>query len=333
MLFVELARTSAAVAATRARSEKIGLLATCLGGLRAGRGLGRGDVPVGDDAANRRRLGVAPRPAAAGLVATLEILDVNATFERVASASGRGSQETRRRALEELFAQATEPEQRFLRGILHGELRQGALEGVMVEAVARAAEVPAADVRRALMLAGELPPVAGAAFARGPRGPRPVPPRGAPPRQADARADGRGRRDRDRPHRPCGSGVEAGRRAPAGAPPRQRGARVHEEPRGRHRPRAGGRRRGARAPRRRGGPRRGGDRPAAGRQAVSLPGLDEPVRQQRRHAGRCTAAAARAVLLRLSPSRRRRPSRTRVRGARDGPRRASYPTPCGSHAP
>jgi DNA ligase-1 len=105
-----------------------------------------------------------PPPAS---IASLEILDAHAAFERVASASGRGSQEARRQALEELFSQATEPEQRFLRGILHGELRQGALEGVMVEAVARAAEVPADAVRRALMLAGELPPVSGAAFADG----------------------------------------------------------------------------------------------------------------------------------------------------------------------
>ena len=169
-LLVELARTSAAVAATRARSEKIGLLATCLGGLRADEVSAAvtflsGTMPrIGVGWASLREL---PPPASA---ASLEILDANAIFERVASASGRGSQESRRRALEELFAQATEPEQRFLRGVLHGELRQGALERVMVEAVARAAEIPAADVRRALMLAGELPPVAGVAFGEGREG-------------------------------------------------------------------------------------------------------------------------------------------------------------------
>jgi DNA ligase-1 len=166
-LLVELARTSAAVAETGARSEKIGLLATCLGGLRAD------EVPAAVTflSGTMPRIGVGwaslrdlPPPASA---ASLEILEVNAVFERVASATGRGSQEARRRALGELFSQATEPEQRFLRGILHGELRQGALEGVMAEAIARAAEVPAAAVRRALMLAGELPPVAGAAFAEG----------------------------------------------------------------------------------------------------------------------------------------------------------------------
>jgi DNA ligase-1 len=170
VLFAELAQTSAAVAETRARSAKIDLLATCLGGLRPQ------EVPAAAMflSGTLPRIGVgwatlrdAPTPAA---VATLEILDVERALERIASASGRGSQETRRRALEELFAHATEAEQRFLRGILHGELRQGALEGVMVEAVARAAGVPAAAVRRALMLVGELPPVADAAFAEGPEG-------------------------------------------------------------------------------------------------------------------------------------------------------------------
>jgi ATP-dependent DNA ligase I len=170
VLFAELAQTSVAVAETRARSAKIDLLATCLGGLRPA------EVP----AALRFLSGTLPRigvgwatlrdlPTAAA-VSTLEILDVDRALEHIASTSGRGSQGIRRQALEEVFALATEPEQLFLRGILHGELRQGALEGVMVEAVARAAEVPAAAVRRALMLAGELPPVAGAAFADGAEG-------------------------------------------------------------------------------------------------------------------------------------------------------------------
>ena len=95
------------------------------------------------------------------------MLDVDAALGRIAAASGRGSQETRRGEVGSVFALATAREQAFLRGILHGELRQGALEGIMVDAVARAAEVPAVDVRRALMLAGELPPVAEAALAEG----------------------------------------------------------------------------------------------------------------------------------------------------------------------
>jgi DNA ligase-1 len=66
-----------------------------------------------------------------------------------------------------LFGQATAPEQRFLRQLLIGELRQGALEGVMVDAVARAAGVPGKDVRRAVMLRGDLGLVAAAALAGG----------------------------------------------------------------------------------------------------------------------------------------------------------------------
>jgi DNA ligase-1 len=167
MHFDDLARTSLAVAETRARSEKIRLLATCLGGLR------KDEVPAAVTflSGTMPRIGVGwaslrdlPAPAA---VATLHVLDVATALDRIASTSGAGSQESRRQALHDLFARATEPEQRFLRAILHGELRQGALEGVMVEAVARAAEVPAEAFRRALMLAGELPAVADAAFADG----------------------------------------------------------------------------------------------------------------------------------------------------------------------
>ena len=170
MLFAELAQTSAAVAETSARSAKVGLLAACLAELDPGEVPAAvtflsGTLPrIGVGWASLREL---PAPAA---LATLEILDVDRALERIASASGRGSRDVRRQALDGLFALATAPEQQFLRGMLHGELRQGALEGVMVEAVARAADVPAAAVRRALMLAGELPPVAGAAFAEGEAG-------------------------------------------------------------------------------------------------------------------------------------------------------------------
>jgi DNA ligase-1 len=67
----------------------------------------------------------------------------------------------------DLFGRATAPEQELLRGLLTGELRQGALEGVMVDAVAKAAGAPLADVRRAAMLRGAVGPVAQAALASG----------------------------------------------------------------------------------------------------------------------------------------------------------------------
>ena len=170
MHFDDLARTSLAVAENAARSEKIRLLASCLGGLRpdevpAAVTFLSGTLPrIGVGWASLRDL---PAPAAAP---TLDVLDVAGALDRIASTSGTGSQESRRETLRDLFARATEPEQRFLRAVLHGELRQGAQEGVMVEAVARAADVPSAAVRRALMLAGELPPVAAAAFAEGEAG-------------------------------------------------------------------------------------------------------------------------------------------------------------------
>src|ERR671919_317944 len=99
-------------------------------------------------------------PDAAPPPPTLQLLEVDAAVSRIAAISGAGSQAARRDELAALFGRATEPEQRFLTGLLLGELRQGALEGVMVEAVAKAAGIPATEVRRAAMLAGDLGPVA-----------------------------------------------------------------------------------------------------------------------------------------------------------------------------
>jgi len=167
VLFDEIARTSTDVSETRARSAKVERLAVCLRELRAD----EVGAAVTFLSGGLRRIGVGwaslrdlPEPT---LRASLEVLDVDAALGRIAAASGRGSQETRRGEVGSVFALATAREQTFLRGILHGELRQGALEGIMVDAVARAAEVPAVDVRRALMLAGELPPVAEAALSGG----------------------------------------------------------------------------------------------------------------------------------------------------------------------
>ena len=78
--------------------------------------------------------------------------------------SGAGAQAERRRLLAGLLQRATGEERSFLVQLLAGDLRQGALEGVMIEAVAQAAGVPAPEVRRALMLGGSLPAVARAAL-------------------------------------------------------------------------------------------------------------------------------------------------------------------------
>ena len=101
---------------------------------------------------------------------SVELEEVNATFERIAAASGKGSAETKQRLLRELLSRLGDDERRFLSGLIMGELRQGALEGLVIEAVARAAEVPAGDVRRAVMLAGDLAGVAAAALTDGAAG-------------------------------------------------------------------------------------------------------------------------------------------------------------------
>jgi DNA ligase-1 len=103
-------------------------------------------------------------PAAA---ASLDVGEVDATFDRLGAIAGSGSARARAELLRDLLGRATRDEQDFLIRLLHGELRQGALEGVFVDAVARAAGVPAAALRRAAMLAGELAPVARAALTDG----------------------------------------------------------------------------------------------------------------------------------------------------------------------
>jgi DNA ligase-1 len=172
VLLAVLAETSTAVAGTSARSAKRDAIASLL------RRLAPDEVPVavaylsgelphapiGVGWAALREL---PPPAAE---ASLELLEVDAALRRIGETSGAGSQALRRDQVASLFGRATEPEQRFLVGLLTGELRQGALEGVMVDAVARAAGVPTASVRRACMLTGDLGAVAAAAIADGEEG-------------------------------------------------------------------------------------------------------------------------------------------------------------------
>jgi DNA ligase-1 len=172
VLLARVAATSHDVADTRARSAKVALIAACL------REAGPADVaPLvaylsGDLPQRRTGVGWASLrgvPAAAE-VATLTIAEVDGLLTGIAELAGPGSQSSRARLVGELFGRATEPEQHLLRGLLSGELRQGALEGVMVDAVARAAGVPLADVRRAAMMRGALGPVAEAALESGAEG-------------------------------------------------------------------------------------------------------------------------------------------------------------------
>jgi DNA ligase-1 len=168
----ELARASAEVAATPARLAKIERLAACLRGrppddVAVAVAYLSGEVPGGATGIGWASLRDMPRPAQEP---TLELLEAHAALSRIRATVGAGSQARRRSELHALMARATEGEQRFLVALLLGDLRQGALEGVVVEAIARAAGVPAREVRRAMMLVGDLGAVAAAAVAEGPPG-------------------------------------------------------------------------------------------------------------------------------------------------------------------
>ena len=98
---------------------------------------------------------------------TLTLREADAALGQVAASAGKGSAAARSATLKALFERASAAEQDFLVRLLAGELRQGALEGVMLDAVAAAAGVAAADVRRAAMVSGDLGAVARAALAEG----------------------------------------------------------------------------------------------------------------------------------------------------------------------
>jgi len=169
MLLADVAATSTALAATRSRLAKRALLVDLL------RRTDPADVEVvsrylGGELRQRRTglgwrsLTALPEPAAA---ATLSVAAVDAAFEQMAGLSGPGSAGTRASLADELFAAATADEQHLLRGLVTGEIRQGALDSLLLDAVAEAAGVPPGSVRRAAMLAGATEPVAVAALGAG----------------------------------------------------------------------------------------------------------------------------------------------------------------------
>ncbi len=157
------------VATTSARLAKIEALAAAL------RAAGPLEVPIAvaylSGELPQRQIGVGWAALKGGFPAadapSLTLSDVDSGFAAIGAVSGKGSAAARKALVSELFGRATADEQRFLSGLLSGELRQGALEGVMTEAVARAAAVPVAQVRRAMMLRGALGAVAAAALAGG----------------------------------------------------------------------------------------------------------------------------------------------------------------------
>jgi DNA ligase-1 len=171
MLFHELVLTSRAVGETRARSEKVRQLAALIergtpDEIEIAVSYLAGDLPqgkVGVGFATLRELRQEPEAAAP----SLSLLDVHALFDRLTEIRGPGSAAARVAVLRSLMQRATAAEQDFVVRLVVGELRQGALEGLMTEAVAAAAHVSLASIRRAAMLQGSLPPVAAAVMAGG----------------------------------------------------------------------------------------------------------------------------------------------------------------------
>jgi DNA ligase-1 len=169
MLLADLASTSRQVASTRSRLAKVDAIAECLRRARPDEIAIAVSYLSGELRQRRPGVGWAALrqlPPAAD-EAGLELPEVDRAFARAESASGAGSVALRRGVLTELFSRATAAEQRFLVNLVSGELRQGALAGIMADAVSRAAGVDIGNVRRAAMLAGDLQVVAETALTEG----------------------------------------------------------------------------------------------------------------------------------------------------------------------
>ena len=171
MLLAALVSASQRVGATSARLAKVRELAAALRALEPAEievavQYLSGEVPQGKFGVSYAMLQAAAQVPAA-LDSTLTILEIHRHFGEIALIRGGGSTALRTTALGELFALATKPEQEFLVRLLVGELRQGALAGVMLDAIAAASDQPVVNVRRAAMFATNLGEVARAAMLEG----------------------------------------------------------------------------------------------------------------------------------------------------------------------
>jgi DNA ligase-1 len=170
----DLVLTSKLVADTGSRLQKIALLGALL------KRLAPNDIPIAvgflTGWPRQGKLGIGwasvaeARPATAASEAALSLDDVDRTFTALQAVRGKRSAAERKRLLSELLSRSTADEQSFLTALAIGEVRQGALDGILTEAVARAAELPSDKVRRAVMLAGDLGAVAQAVLAEGESG-------------------------------------------------------------------------------------------------------------------------------------------------------------------
>ena len=188
MLFENLVQASEAVKHTRSRQQKLEHLARCIEqlnsqassieaapdlkpdrSLEVGVAYLAGELPQG-------RIGLGPSavfkqaPSAARETAVLHVADVDRTFDAIAAVRGAGAVGERLRLWAALLELGTPREQEFLRRLVVGELRQGALESLVADAVARAARVRPEVVKRALMLSGSLPEIARVAMTSGESG-------------------------------------------------------------------------------------------------------------------------------------------------------------------
>ena len=171
MLLLDVAATSVEVGGTSSRLTKVAHIAELLRRAAAEPDVVAIIVSWLSGELRQRQIGVGwaslrsrPPPASDPV---LTVIGVDATFSKIGAVSGKGAQATRAELVAGLFAAATETEQAFLLRLLGGELRQGALAGIMADAVAKAAGIPAPAVQRAAMLGGDLPAVAAAGLSGG----------------------------------------------------------------------------------------------------------------------------------------------------------------------
>lgn len=170
MLLAEVVAASAAVAGTRSRLHKREHLAAAL---RAAAAAGPDEVEVVatylSGRVRQRRTGLGWRALAelplAAARPVLTPVEVDRSLAEIAALAGPGSQQARAAAVAELFGKATAPEQQFLRDLLLGQVRQGALDSLLLDATADAAGVPVVEVRRAAMFSAFTGPVAAVALA------------------------------------------------------------------------------------------------------------------------------------------------------------------------
>jgi DNA ligase-1 len=172
-LLAVVVAASRQVATTSARSAKIRMLAECL------RTLSAEELEIAvlflSGEIRQGRIGIGPSTLrscaqSAASTANLELLEVDRLLDELAEIRGSGSSARRSAALRALFGRATRDEHEFLLRLLVGELRQGALTGVMIDAIAAVTNVPVPEVRRAAMYEGNLGAIARAGLEAGTTG-------------------------------------------------------------------------------------------------------------------------------------------------------------------